>query len=366
MEEKKERIGRTVIEDLRRGDFKRTLRNDYRELKEYFLTEERKTRLSQMGRIKRWFFLSWWLFEALVLKLTPARRILLLISVLLILFPAVRINGEHFSFGAGNGDYSFFAFLLLLFVLMLELKDKLLARDELESGRAIQSALLPKRSPEIPGWEAWLYTHPAREVGGDLVDFLPLKDQRYGISLGDVSGKGLGAALFMARVQAVLRALAPDYSSLSSLASRMNRIFYRDSLPNRFASLVYLEVCANSGTVRLVNVGHMPPIIVRRNSHPEELSKGGPALGLGPEAEYQEVQLELQPGEALVVYSDGVTEARNGAGEFFGEKRLFRLLSDVSGKNAVAVGETIIQAVEQFVGEAKRADDLSLIVLKRL
>ncbi len=365
MEGSKRRIGRTVMEDLRRGDFKRTIRNDYRELKEYFLTEDRKARLTRMGRLKRWFFLSWWLFEALVLKLTPARRILLLIGVLLILLPTFRMSSGHFAVSTGDGDYSFLAFLLILFVLMLELKDKLLAKDELESGRAIQRALLPQRSPQIPGWEAWLYTHPAREVGGDLVDFLPLDQGRYGVSLGDVSGKGLGAALFMARVQAVLRALAPDYSSLASLATRLNLIFYRDSLPNRFASLVYLEITAHSGKIRLVNMGHMPPLLLRNGRPLIELPKGGAALGLGPETHYAEEQLELHPGDIFIVYSDGVTEARNGSGEFFGEKRLFQLLSAASRNDAATVGEMIIQAVERFVGDAKRADDLSLIVLKR-
>jgi serine phosphatase RsbU (regulator of sigma subunit) len=117
------------------------------------------------------------------------------------------------------------------------LKDKLLAHGELESGRAVQRAMIPEQAPLVPGWNLWLFTRSANEVGGDLVDFLRMNGDRFGIAIGDVAGKGLGAALFMVKIQATLRALTPDHDSLTDLASKLNRICPRWNA-TKFASLL--------------------------------------------------------------------------------------------------------------------------------
>lgn len=356
-------LGKILRDDLRRGDFKKSLRQDYREVKDFFLDEERRDRLAKMKWLKRGFFLLWWLLKALFLKLTPARRLLLLVALILLVTSGT-ISFENHQVSAQN-DTRILGAIILLFILLLELKDKLIAQDELQAGRAVQRALMPETNPSVPGWDVWLFTQPANDVGGDLVDFLEIKKGRYGVAIGDVAGKGLAAALFMAKLQATLRALATDASSLAELAARMNHILYRDGLPNRFASLIYFELSQKSAVVRVLNAGHMPPILVRKKSV-KEIPKGGQALGIMPKISLAEQEITLRPGEALVAYSDGVTEARNPAGEFFGEARLINEISRLANPSAREVGEGILTAVAKFVGEARAHDDLSLVVVRKV
>lgn len=179
-----------------------------------------------------------------------------------------------------------------------------------------------------------------------------------------MAGKGLGAALLMSKLQSTLRAVAPDYRSLSDLGQRINLIFCRDSLPNKFATLVYLELTQNSGKVRLLNAGHLPPLVLR-NGKLEELAHGAPALGLIKISKFEEQEIELDPGDLLVVYSDGVTEARNERDEFFGDQRLKAVIGKSAGISPDRVGERILAEVDAFEGEAPRSDDLSLVLIKR-
>ncbi|HDL18195.1 MAG TPA: serine/threonine-protein phosphatase [Bacteroidetes bacterium] len=341
-------------ESKRKNDFFGTLRQDFRELKEYFLSESQKSRLEGMSKLKQSLYLTGWLIKILYQKLTRVRQILLIVGIAALFIGNNSGNSSHLIGGA-----------ILLFIIMLEIKDKLLARDELLAGRAVQNALLPERSPVIPGWDVWLFTRPANDVGGDLVDYMKINENRFGFSLGDVAGKGLAAALFMAKLQATIRAIAPDYSSLAELAQKINRIFCRDGLPNRFASLIYLELKAGENTVRLINAGHLPPLPVE-NGVIGEMQKGGPALGLMKNAEYSEKALSLEPGNLLFIYSDGLTEARNEKGEFYGLHYVKEILSSTNHLSAAEVGEKIVTKVDRFIGDAQRYDDLSLMVLKRI
>ena len=254
--------------------------------------------------------------------------------------------------------------MLLLVILLLELKDKLLSHEEMQAGRVVQRALMPERDPELSGWEVCLYTESANEVGGDLVDYLALDASRLGVALGDVAGKGLPAALLMAKLQATLRALAPEGDSLAKLGSRLNRILHRDGLPNRFATLVYFEIVADSGRVRMLNAGHMPPLLLRC-TEVEEMPQASSALGMFLDATFVEQQVDVGIDDLLVAYSDGLTEAMNRAGQFFGEERLRGLVADLAGLSAKTASARLVVGVEAFVGDAPRHDDLSLVVLKR-
>jgi sigma-B regulation protein RsbU (phosphoserine phosphatase) len=295
------------------------------------------------------------------MKLTPARRIMLALALVLLVTGMQRIEIRT---SRVDLRFPFFGSLLLFSVLVLELKDKLTARDELEAGRKVQLALSPSEDPDIPNWDVWLYTQPANDVGGDVIDHLPLGARSHSVALGDVAGKALPAALLSVKLQATLRALAPQFSSLADLGSAMNRILYRDGLPTRFASLVYLVLDGDSGKVRVLNAGHMPPLLVRGNSvTPSE--RGGMVLGIMPEASFTEQHLELEMDDVLVVYSDGVSEAQNEQGDFFGDDRLFDLAKAPSGGTSRAIGVRILEAVEGFIGHAPQSDDISLMVLRR-
>ncbi len=357
------KLAQTLMQDVRRGDLKRTIRRDWSELKEFYLDQQRQIRLQEMGKVKRFFVMTWWLLKSLFFKLTPVRRVLLVISFLLTFQGGtVGCQGDNVQI---TGDTGKAGFAILLFILMLELKDKLLAQSELATGRAVQRALMPKRNPVVRGWEIWMTTKPANEVSGDFVDYLELGEQRFGLALGDVAGKGLKAALLMVKLQATLRALAADFHSLVELGAKVNAILRRDGLPDSFATLLYLELQPDSGKVRLLNAGHLPPLLCRGYAI-TEIAQGTAALGLMSGAAFSEQHLEMQTGDGLVIYSDGLTEARNEAGAFFGEPRLFSFLPTLAGLPANEIGTKLLAEVQGFVGEARAHDDLSLIVLKRL
>jgi len=254
---------------------------------------------------------------------------------------------------------------LLLFVLGLELKDKLMAHGELEAGRAVQLAIMPDSIPKLQGWELWMYSTPANEVGGDLIDYLKLSDAQLALTLGDIAGKGLPAALMAAKIQATLRAIAPDYIDLKARAERLNTIVIRDGLPNKFASLIHLSLLADDGQVSLVNAGHHPPILIS-SEKVEEIGKGGPAIGLTKKASYVTEQFRMNEDDLLLLYSDGITEARNDIGRFYSDERLLDLIQHTHGMSAASLGNRLLRSVEDFVLHARQSDDISLIVVRRL
>ncbi|MGE5243179.1 MAG: PP2C family protein-serine/threonine phosphatase [Betaproteobacteria bacterium] len=351
-----------VWKEMGRAGVRQTFGRLNADLQEFYLTTHRRDRLAGMGRVRRTLYLAAWLLKALFLKLTPPRRLLLVLSFWLMWQGGFQINTSGTRVDV---QFPFLAIAVLLLILMLELKDKVLARTELEAGRAVQLALMPDRAPAVAGWDIWLFTRSANDVGGDLVDYLQIDPRRVALALGDVAGKGLPAALLMAKLQATLRALAAQCGSLGELAATVNRILNRDGLSNRFATLVYLELAPGSGVVRLVNAGHMPPLLVKPGDI-AELPRGSIALGIVPDADFLEQRVELQPGEVLVVYSDGVTEAMNAAGDFFGDERLRAALKAAGGGTAEQAGRSVLAAADAFIGDAHAFDDLSLLVLKRV
>ena len=165
-----------------------------------------------MNPLKKFFTLPWWLTKALYFKLTPFRRILFFIGIIGFFTFGSFDSGPEGTDISLNISAVFTAFVFL-FILALELKDKLLAKTELEEGRLIQLALMPEQSPKVKGWDVWLYTRSANDVGGDLLDFIQVEENRFGIAVGDVAGKGLSAALFMAKLQSTIRAIVYDASS---------------------------------------------------------------------------------------------------------------------------------------------------------
>jgi len=342
-------------------DLKGTLRRDFRDIREFYLEDEQRSRLREMSSLWSWFHGSVWLFKSLLSKLTPIRRLLLFVAVFFLFF-------KVFGIPIGNAririNFELFGGLVLVFILMLELKDKLLAKSELKEGRAIQTRLLPDPSPRIPGWEVWLFSLPANDVGGDLIDFIHLQGDRYRLILGDVSGKGLSAALLMVKLQAVIRAFIDDADSLSVLGERVNRVFHRDGIASSFATMAILDIRSGSGQLSLLNAGHTPPLIIR-SGRVEALGKGDPALGLFAEAEFHPVAEELGVDDTILVYSDGINEARNEEGECFGNARLFALLETHARLDCAGLGALILQNVRDFSGSVRSDDDQTLLIARR-
>jgi len=343
-------------DDLRQGGLPDALRREVGELKHQLLSDSERDRLEEMGTVTRFLSLCWWLFRAVLLHMSPLRRVLVVVGVVLIAASGSGDTGLKVHVPGG---------VALLAVLMLELKDKLLLRRELEGGHAVQRAMRPPTSPKVPGWEVWLFTRSANEVGGDLLDFLALDERRYGIVLGDVAGKGLSAALLGVKLQATLQAFARESPTLGLVAERLNSLFCQDGPSSYFASLVFLEFSPENGIVRAVNAGHLPPLLVRSESI-DTLPRGGAALGILKNAEYPQQEISMVRGDQLVLISDGVTEAENDAGEQYGEDHLKEYLFRSRATHTSELGEGLVRAVEHHMGNARQKDDITIAVLKRV
>ncbi len=347
------RYTQNVIDDFTAGDIPDSLRRDFRETYDFYVTDEERQKLARMGNFQKSVFSTWYIIRGLFLKLSPARRLIVLLAFIM----------AWGSVTDGSQD-TVLGFIILFFVLGLELKDKTEARVELQEGRAVQLAIMPVSTPELDGWEIWMHSSPANDVGGDLVDHLPISEDKLSLTLGDVAGKGLAAALMAAKLQATLRAIAPDVDDLSTRAAKVNRIIRRDGLPNRFISMIHADLSPRSSSVQFVNAGHHPPLHIHEDGL-TELERGDPAIGLSVDSQFRGHSVELASDDLLVIYSDGVTEARNEIGRFFSDDRFHDLLRHCHGMSASAVGDRIIDAVSDFVQSARQSDDLSLIVLRR-
>ncbi len=340
---------------------KKPFKRDFDEVKEFYLNRDQLDRLKQAGRLKRWFLGAFYLLKGIILKLSVFRRIMVIIGLIFML-PTIRmrtIAGITLS-----TDQTIIGAFIFLFILMLELKDKTIAKDELREGRSVQLALLPETEPQIPNWDIWMYTEPANDVGGDLVDYLSIKDQEYALFLADVAGKGLPAALFMAKLQSTIRALATEFYDLSDIGQKINKIFYRDSTPQKFASLILIKIRENSDDIELINAGHLLPGFINSKGL-SLLPKSNIAIGIKEDEKYLVKNIVVKPGEVICLYSDGITEAENEAGEFFGQEKLNSLMLELTGMSAQKGGEKILNEVKAFSQNTRPYDDISLIILKR-
>ena len=350
-----------IFEDLKQIKFKQDIKREFKDLKDFYLDDEQKARLKQTSGLKRFFSQFWYLVKNAYFHLTPFRRFFVLLGTILLLIGKTVSIEDNISFTTND---SFLGGLLILFVLVLELKDKLIARSELEEGQKVQRALMPLENPIVDGWDIMLFTQSANDVSGDLVDFLKITDERIAITIADVAGKGLSAALLTAKLQATIRAVAEDSQRTSELAKKTNHVFHRDSLPNLFASMIYLEISPISNQIKFVNAGHFPPLVINKDGI-AELPKGEAAIGLMENATYSDIKIELNPGDVFLAYSDGVIESMNEYNLFFGKDRFLNLLKFNQHLSAPELGRKILNEVELFRGDAKANDDLSFIVLKK-
>jgi sigma-B regulation protein RsbU (phosphoserine phosphatase) len=238
-------------------------------------------------------------------------------------------------------------------------------RRDLALAAEVQKRLLPDRPPDVSMATLAAVSLPARSVGGDYFDFIDLGDKRIGIALADVSGKGVAAALIMSSVQASLRILSSDTDiSLPQLVAKMNRFLHQSTGSNKYATFFYAQIDERGRQLRYVNAGHLPPYLLRSASAIQELSTGGAVIGLFPEMSYEEATIDLQPGDVLVAFTDGVTEAMNAGEEEFGEERLKELLRQVVHLPVNDVSARISEALKNWIKDAEQYDDLTFVVMK--
>ncbi|RMD91034.1 MAG: GAF domain-containing protein [Calditrichaeota bacterium] len=236
--------------------------------------------------------------------------------------------------------------------------------QDLLMAREIQQRLLPKESPTIEGFELAGMSYPAREVGGDYFDFIKISEHLWGIAVGDVSGKGIPAALLMSNLQATLRGQAFTQQSIKECVKNANYLLYLNTDPEKFATLLYGLLDSKSRTFTYVNAGHNYPLYLNQKGQFQELITGGPILGMLPEAIYEEGQVHLQQEDILIIYSDGVTEAENELGELYGERRLRKLIQKNRHLGAAQFIKTIYNEISQFVGSKNFSDDITIVALR--
>jgi sigma-B regulation protein RsbU (phosphoserine phosphatase) len=238
---------------------------------------------------------------------------------------------------------------------------------ELEIAKGIQQSFLPDKTPEIAGVEIAARNIPALEVGGDFYDFIPLGKDRWGLVIADVSGKGVPAALFMALSRTLIRASTLANADPAGAIGHANRLICEDSKTNMFVTLFYAILDSQAMTLNYVNAGHNPPLLLKGTTSDVVLLKAkGIALGVTEEAALQSVRMDLRPGDVLVLYTDGVTEAINEREEEFGEQRLLSVIIENRTLAAAEILEKILTAITVFAGDRPQHDDITLMVLRAL
>ena len=306
------------------------------------------------------------------MKLSPARRVVLVFALLLVVFhPDVRWGNNEVNF-----DFVGVAALILFMLLALELADRVTMKRDLEIAREIQQWLVPSEPPQIPGMDIAFATRPQNTVAGDYYDaFLrPVpaagaNTQALLVVVADVAGKSVPAALLMATFQSGLRALSATPASLDEIVVGLERYARAHSLEGRrFTTAFIAEIDPQTRVMRYINAGHNYPILRRASGSVERLEIGGPPFGVplftDNEIPYGVGRVQLEPGDLLFIFTDGVAEAVNDKGEEFGEPRIVPAILSVPGGTAAAILNRVMSDVNTFVGYARQHDDITALVLR--
>jgi len=332
----------------------------------------------EVRRGKRWqrpFRAAGALFWAMLMKLSPARRVILLLAVAsLILFP-VQVETDHRSVIVASPGILAPGVLLLFLLLALELADRVTMKRDLEIAREIQRWLVPEKPPAVAGYDIAFFTRPANTVAGDYYDTIPrgaardagANDGHLLLVVADVAGKSVPAAILMATFQASLRAIEATGISLPEIVPSLNSYVCANSQNGlRFITAFFAELSPGTGELRYTCAGHHPALIRHASGEVEELAEGGLPLGIELGEKFPAGQASLAPGEFLCIYTDGLVEALNEQGEEFGKVRLLNVLRPCdSAISASEILAYITRVLDGFVGAAPQHDDVTCLVVRR-
>jgi phosphoserine phosphatase RsbU/P len=312
------------------------------------------------------------LMWAILGKLTPARRVLLLVGIVLLLLP-----GGGFQYDRGDShveftgpNFQFWGGAVLFMLLMLEIADRVIMKRDLEIARDIQSWLLPSTPPPVPGLAIAFATRPANTVAGDFYDVFARQNSAPGervflLAVADVAGKSIPAALLMATFQASLKTLSATPCSLQELAEALNRYACGNSQGGlRFTTAFLAEYDPVTRVLNYVNAGHNNPIFRRRSGAVERLVAGGLPLGIQPESRYESGSVTLSSGDWLVIFTDGLVEAENQFAHEYGEERLLNVLHANAALDPQPMLQRMIAEVNGFVGLTPQHDDITCMLMK--
>lgn len=354
---------------------------DHRDLRRLFdkdasrayqvLTREHEGTPEPKGGFKRFFYRVKLAFLGLSYKLTPARRILFAGSLLAFLIGFV--NDPHLAVTRGQNRWSLdvspfwfgVSLAMMAYLLALELVDRIRVRDELEVARELQEDLLPHDVPPIPGYDFACSYRTANEVGGDYYDLTPLPDGRISLLVGDASGHGMAAGLVMAIANATLKTALDLDPTPERVIALLNRTLCRTGTKRTFMSVFYALLDPRTGVMDYVCAGHPFPVLRRSDGALEELGCGCLPLGMREPLEVQRETVQLQPGDLVLLYTDGLAEALDSQGrEAFGYPRIAALAG--AGGSPRTVHDRIVNAFERHVGGEPLKDDVTVLIAARL
>ncbi len=354
--------------DLTARDLQRVFTRETRDMVSFFTQGTEQERVTGRDLLRHPFRNTRQFFVAFSMRLTAARRILYAGAVLM--FVLGMVDGLTPDPGEPFWDTGTFkllvAFGLLHLILLLEVADRLTLKHELNVARDIQRAMLPAGTFAVGDIEAHGETQPANTVGGDFFDILPRDDGQVLLILGDVAGKGTPAALLMALFLAMTRTLLDESLPPAVLAHRLNEQLMRHAPRSRFITAFIALWNPRSGEVRYVNAGQNPPMVRRASGRLDWLAPTGMALGLSRRATYDEASLTLAPGDLLLAYSDGITEAESPAGVAFEQEGLRVLADRIDGLRAGLVARRVIDEVRAHTDDSVLFDDLTVLVCRRV
>jgi len=311
-------------------------------------------------------------FWAVLEKLSPARRVLLLAALVMLVFPS-----SSFSYHDAQNEFHvvelelhFWGGLLMFLLLMLEIADRVVMKRDLQIAREIQTWLLPGAPPQIPGISIAYITRPANTVAGDYYDVFPRpgktnEDNRVVFAVADVAGKSIPAAMLMATFQASLKTLSTAQVALPELVSNMNKYACSNSQGGlRFTTAFLAEYDATRRIFYYINAGHNNPILRRANGLIERLDVGGLPLGIQLEANYEAASVALEPGDWLIIFTDGLVEAENAKQEEYGETQVLNVINTSAAYTPAEMLKRLLAELDLFVGQTPQHDDVTCLLIK--
>ncbi|MGB0020471.1 MAG: PP2C family protein-serine/threonine phosphatase [Candidatus Sulfotelmatobacter sp.] len=311
-------------------------------------------------------------FWAVLEKLSPARRVLLLAAMIMLVFPSSGFSyrgGDH-ELHVVEFDFHFWGGLLMFVLLMLEIADRVVMKRDLQIAREIQTWLLPGAPPQIPGISVAYATRPANTVAGDYYDVFPRpgrtsEENRVVFAVADVAGKSIPAAMLMATFQASLKTLSTAQVALPELVANMNKYACSNSQGGlRFTTAFLSEYDGARRIFTYINAGHNNPILRRSNGLIERLDVGGLPLGIQPEAKYESASVALAPGDWLIVFTDGLVEAENAHQDEYGETRLLSAIAAGTASTPAEMLNRLMAELDLFVGNTPQHDDVTCLLVK--
>lgn len=344
------------------GQFRREARDSY-ELYRKEIDWDPREKERGFRRAIRIFRQMFW---AVLMKLSPARRVFLVITMFVSILGAMNFALGKYSF---SFDVRGIAFLLLFVLLGLELADRVTMKRDLEIARDIQRWLAPERPPEAPGMDLAFSTRPANTVGGDFYDafYRDADRKRLLLAVADVAGKSVPAALLMATFQACLHSVSEDCDDVVKLAERLNHFACSRSLEGRrFTTAFLAELNLDTFALEYVNAGHNAPVVQHADGRQERLERGGVPFGIDPAARYPSSNIRLERDDLLLIFTDGLVEAVNTAAAEYGDPRMLETLAGLKGRSAAETIRGMVASVDAFAAGARQYDDITFLAARRV